>query len=104
MVREPAAHMTTAAIKVRLDPAPVEPPQRVHVGHDWLFVLEGRALLLLGERRITVEAGQAAEFDTMTPHAFTAVDGPAEVIMLFNRDGQRAHAHGEGGAHSPARP
>lgn len=95
---------TTAAIKVRLDPAAVEPPQRVHVGHDWFFVLEGRVLLLLGERRITVEAGQAAEFDTMTPHSFTAVDGPAEVIMLFDRDGQRAHAHGEGGAHSPARP
>lgn len=94
----------TAAIKVRLAPYAAEPPQQVHVGHDWFFVLEGRVLLLLGERRITVQAGQAAEFDTMTPHAFVAVDGPAEVIMLFDRDGQRAHGHSEGGAHSPERP
>jgi hypothetical protein len=49
--------------------------------------------LLLGEREIVVETGEAAEFATMTPHAFVAVDGPAELIMIFDRDGQRAHVH-----------
>jgi hypothetical protein len=29
----------------------------------------------------------------MAPHAFTAADSPAEVIMLFDRDGHRAHVH-----------
>ena len=29
----------------------------------------------------------------MTPHAFDALDGPAELIMVFDRDGQRAHLH-----------
>ncbi len=81
----------TLAMKVRLDPAPLETP-RVHPGHDWFFVLDGRVRLVLGDRTMLVLAGEAAEFDTMTPHAFTAVDGPAELIMIFNRDGLRAHS------------
>ena len=46
--------------------------------------------LTLGEREILVETGQAAEFGTLTPHAIAAVGGPAELIMIFDRDGQRA--------------
>ena len=69
------------------------PEQRVHAGHDRLFVLEGRICLWLGERKITIETGEAAEFATMTPHAISAIDNPAELIMIFDRDGQRAHSH-----------
>ncbi len=87
----------TQAIKLRLEPTDRRPEQRVHPGHDWLFVLEGRVLLLLGEREVAVEAGEAAEFATMTPHAVMAVDGPAELIMTFDREGQRAHVHREAG-------
>lgn len=82
----------TTAMKVRLEPG-TTPEQRVHPGHDWVFVLEGRIQLLLGEREIVVEAGEAAEFETMTPHAIAALDSPAEVIMIFDRDGHRAHRH-----------
>jgi transcriptional regulator with XRE-family HTH domain len=86
---------STQAIKLRLAPVrrPVE--QRVHPGHDWFFVIEGRVNLSLGEREIIVETGEAAEFATMTPHAVTALDGPAELVMIFDRDGQRAHVHHE---------
>ena len=80
-----------AAIKLHLEPRTREPEQRVHPGHDWLYVLAGRILLLLGDRRIVVEAGEAAEFATMTPHAAAALDGPAEVLMLFDRDGRGVH-------------
>ncbi|MDH4074583.1 MAG: XRE family transcriptional regulator [Acidimicrobiia bacterium] len=83
----------TLAIKMRLEPTEQPPRQKVHPGHDWFFVIEGRVRLLLGEREIMVEAGQAAEFATMTPHAIQAVDGPAELIMIFDRDGHRAHVH-----------
>ncbi len=85
----------TIAIKMRLEPTKRAPEQRVHPGHDWLFVTEGRVLLRLGDREIIVETGEAAEFATMTPHACSAVDGPAELIMIFDRDGQRAHVHHE---------
>lgn len=83
----------TLAVKIRLEVTEQVPEQQVHPGHDWFFVLEGTVRLHLGDRELTVEAGEAAEFATMTPHAITAVDGPAELIMIFDRDGQRAHVH-----------
>ena len=51
---------------------PSRSEQRVHPGHDWFFVIEGRVRLLLGDREIVVETGEAAEFATMTPHAIAA--------------------------------
>jgi len=70
-----------------------DPERHVHPGHDWFYVLVGRVRLTLGDRTIVVEAGEAAEFSTMTPHAIDALDAPAELIMVFDRDGQRAHLH-----------
>jgi transcriptional regulator with XRE-family HTH domain len=93
MLSRPTA--STIAIKMRMEPTRKTDEQRVHPGHDWLFVISGRVRLLLGEREVTVEAGESAEFSTMTPHAFAAIDGPAELIMIFDRDGQRAHVHHE---------
>lgn len=83
----------TIAIKMRLEPTEQLPEQQVHPGHDWFVVIEGSVRLLLGDRELIVETGEAAEFATMTPHAMSAWDGPAEVIMIFDRDGQRAHVH-----------
>jgi transcriptional regulator with XRE-family HTH domain len=84
---------TTIAMKMRLEPSAPVPAQRVHPGHDWFVVTHGRVRLLLGDRQLVVDTGEAAEFATMTPHAIVAVDGPAELIMIFDRDGQRAHVH-----------
>jgi transcriptional regulator with XRE-family HTH domain len=89
---------STIAVKMRLEPTRRRPEQRVHPGRDWFFVLEGRVRLSLADRDVTVETGEAAEFDTMTPHAISAVDGPAELVMIFDRDGQQAHVHREPGA------
>jgi transcriptional regulator with XRE-family HTH domain len=83
----------TLAIKMRLEPTETVPEQKVHPGHDWFVVIEGRVRLLLGDREIVVESGEAAEFATMTPHAMVAIDQPAELVMIFDRDGQRAHVH-----------
>ena len=88
---------STIAVKMRLEPIRRKTEQRVHPGHDWFFVVEGRVRLSLGDRQITVETGEAAEFATMTPHAIAAIDGPAELIMIFDRDGHRAHVHRETG-------
>jgi transcriptional regulator with XRE-family HTH domain len=81
----------TVAVKMRLEPSAQAPQQQIHPGHDWFFVTLGRVQLLLGERTLLVETGEAAEFTTMTPHAVAAFEGPAELILLFDRDGQRAH-------------
>ncbi len=85
----------TLAVKMLLEPTARAVEQQVHPGHDWLFVIEGRLRLSLGDRDITVEGGEAAEFTTMTPHAMVAIDGPAELIMIIDRAGQRAHIHDE---------
>ena len=91
---------STIVVKIRLEPTDDAAKQRVHPGHDWFFVVEGRVRLLLGEREIIVGTGEAAEFATMTPHSLAASDGPAELIMIFDRDGQRAHVHHEPGDES----
>ncbi|MCI9888020.1 helix-turn-helix domain-containing protein [Micrococcales bacterium 31B] len=85
------------ALKIRLEPTAAVPEQRVHPGHDWFFVLEGRVRLFLGEREVVVQAGEAAEFGTMTPHAFVAEGGAAELIMLFDREGRTVHMHDDEG-------
>lgn len=64
---------------------------KVHPGKDWFTVLSGTIVLLLGERTITVQAGEAAEFSTMIPHAFGARGVPAEILGIFDHDGQRTH-------------
>lgn len=65
----------------------------VHPGREWFTVLSGTALLHLGDRQITVETGDAAEFSTMTPHSIAALNGPVEILTIFDHDGERAHAH-----------
>jgi quercetin dioxygenase-like cupin family protein len=84
---------STAAIKMRLEPKAQRPEPRIHPGHEWLFVLSGRLQLILGERQVIVDTGEAAEFSTMTPHSINAIDTTAEFIMVFDRDGQLAHLH-----------
>lgn len=64
---------------------------RVHPGREWLYVLEGTVRLVLGEREHLVQAGEAAEFDTMVPHVVSGHGGPAEVLSIFDRHGEEAH-------------
>ena len=37
----------------------------VHEGHDWLYVLDGRMRLVLGDDDLTIEPGEAVEFSTL---------------------------------------
>jgi len=74
------------------DPPPDDPSRLLaHPGREWLVVLSGTAVLLLGERRLRVETNQAAEFPTMLPHAIGAEGGPCEVLGIFDRDARRGH-------------
>lgn len=69
-----------------------EPELRTHEGYDWVYVLDGTLRLVLGEHDLLLKPGEAAEFDTRTPHWFGATSaGPVEFLSLFGRQGQRAH-------------
>jgi transcriptional regulator with XRE-family HTH domain len=81
------------AYKVHVSPKRNTPPDvlGVHEGYDWIYVLDGRMRLLLGSDDHTIEAGEAVEFTTWTPHWFGAIDGPVELIMLVGPHGERLH-------------
>ncbi|SER64426.1 helix-turn-helix domain-containing protein [Streptomyces qinglanensis] len=79
------------------DPPPDNPARmRAHPGREWLVVLSGTAVLLLGHRRLRVETNQAAEFPTMLPHAIGADGGPCEILGIFDRDARRGHQRDRG--------
>lgn len=70
------------------------PEARVHPGRDWFYVLDGTVRLRLGRRDVLVTAGNAASFDTMTPHSMGGHGGPAEILSILDHHGERAHLHG----------
>lgn len=71
-----------------------EPNPRTHDGFEWLYVLSGRMRLVLGDQDLVLGVGEAAEFDTQPPHWFGSTgDGPAEVLSIFGRPGERMHLH-----------
>lgn len=80
-------------VRQRMTNPPPDSPARLraHPGREWLVVLSGTAVLLLGNRRLRVETNQAAEFPTMLPHAIGAEGGPCEVLGIFDRDARRGH-------------
>lgn len=77
-----------------------EPDMRTHEGYDWVYVLNGRLRLVLGEHDLILEPGEAAEFDTRTPHWFAATSsGPVEYLSLIGKQGERAHVRAAPKAH-----
>ncbi|MGW4751080.1 helix-turn-helix domain-containing protein [Streptomyces chartreusis] len=55
---------------------------RVHPGEEWLYVLEGRLRLRLGDTTHRLAPGDSAHFDSLTPHRIAALD-PGGVELLF---------------------
>jgi transcriptional regulator with XRE-family HTH domain len=84
-------------VRQRLTSPPPDHPARMraHPGREWLVVLSGTAVLLLGNRRFRIETNQAAEFPTMLPHAIGAEGGPCELMGIFDSDARRDHQRGE---------
>ena len=80
--------------KITYPPMAELPALRVHDGFEWVYVLTGRLRLRLGEQDLVLTRGEAAEFDTRTPHAMSAAGArPVEVLSIFNAEGERIHTH-----------
>ena len=48
--------------------------------------------MILGEHDLVLRPGEAAEFDTRTPHWFGPAEGDTvEFLSLFGKQGERAH-------------
>jgi transcriptional regulator with XRE-family HTH domain len=68
------------------------PDPQTHEGYEWLYVLNGRLRVVLGEHDLVLAPGEAAEFDTRVPHWFgPAGDQAVEILSLFGSQGERAH-------------
>ena len=75
---------------------PLEPTPQTHDGFEWLYVLNGRLRLVVGERDLTLPPGEAAEFDTSLPHWLGSADGgTVELLILFGLQGLRSHVHAD---------
>lgn len=73
-----------------------EPTPRTHEGYEWIYVLKGQLRLVLGEHDLVLAAGEAAEFNTQTPHWFgRAGDHAVEFLSLFGRQGERMHVRAQ---------
>ena len=66
--------------------------QQSHEGYEWLYVLDGRLGLRLGPDELVLVPGEAAEFNTRTPHAMAnAAETVTELLILVGPQGERAH-------------
>jgi len=80
------------AYKMIIPATRTEPQPKAHEGYDWLYVLDGRLRVVLGDQDLILEPGEAAEFDTRLAHWFGSAGGDAvEVLSLFGAQGERAH-------------
>lgn len=73
-------------------PGPV-PTLESHAGREWFYVLAGAVQLALGNRVTRLAEGEAAEFDTPTPHWIGNAhdDAPAEILAVYGKQGGRIH-------------
>ncbi len=69
------------------------PNLKTHEGYEWMYVLNGRLRVILGEHDLVLAPGEAAEFDTRVPHWFGATERreSVEILTLFGPQGERMH-------------
>lgn len=86
------------AYRIIYTPRPRSETLHTHAGYEWLYVVAGRLRLQLGEDEVVLTRGEAAEFDTLIPHALgSAGPGEAEIISLFSEEAIAPHTAAEPG-------
>jgi transcriptional regulator with XRE-family HTH domain len=93
------------AWKIVIPASQSKPDLRTHDGFEWLYVLSGSMRLILGHQDLVLGVGEAADFETQVPHWFGSTgNGPAEVLSIFGRPGERmlVRATGEDGQNPPS--
>ncbi len=78
------------AWKIIIPASKITPEPRSHDGYEWIYILSGHLRLVLGNKDWVMGTGDVAEFDTDEPHWFGSTgDGPAEILSIFGRPGER---------------
>jgi quercetin dioxygenase-like cupin family protein len=55
----------------------------VHEGEEFIFVLEGKVAVRLGEDRFVLEPGDSVYYLSTTPHKIAAVSGGATILAVL---------------------
>lgn len=72
------------------------PDLKSHEGYHWLYVLNGRLRMMLGEEDFVLTSGEVAEFDTHLPHWYgNADERPVEFLSILGPQGQRFHVRAQ---------
>jgi transcriptional regulator with XRE-family HTH domain len=72
------------ALRVRVPPERADGPERVHPGEEWIYVLSGCLLVSLDGVTHRLGPGDAAHYDSGTPHRMESADpgAPVEFLMM----------------------
>ncbi len=54
-----------------------------HRGEEFLYVLAGRLEFIYGDDRVILEEGDSLYFDSIIPHGYRGVDGPAKTLVVI---------------------
>ena len=70
---------------VTLEPVPIrEKHLSVHEGEEFIYVLEGRMMIRLGDHTDILEPGDSIYFKCTTPHHMTCAEGdPAKILAVI---------------------
>lgn len=105
MVVQPLSEERSPVNAFRITYAEGPPHERLHThtGYEWFCVTAGRLRLQLGEEEMVLTPGEAAEFDTLIPHAFSSAGpGEAEILSLFSEEAVGPHTDPGEAAEGPA--
>jgi quercetin dioxygenase-like cupin family protein len=70
------------ALLVRLEENPDEETS-LHDGEEFIFVLEGRVLVKVGEDRFELEPGDSVYYLSTVPHLVAAQQGQATILAVL---------------------
>ena len=71
---------------VTVEPSPADAPMHLnsHEGQEMNYVLEGRLLLSLNGKELTLNVGDSLYFDSSLPHGMKALDGkPVRFLAII---------------------
>ncbi|MEE1754109.1 XRE family transcriptional regulator [Streptomyces sp. SP18CS02] len=80
------------ALRVRVPHSTQGDLVRVHPGEEWLYVLDGRVRLALGDSVHVLDPGDSAHFDSLTPHRIAAATRAGAEILFVHTLMQSAAA------------
>ena len=54
-----------------------------HLGEEFLYVLDGSLEFCYGDNRVALEEGDSLYFDSIVPHGYRGIDGPARTLVVI---------------------